>query len=202
MFEKFRQAPAIVFDLRGVPAEDCGGFVASRLTSDADLPFAIVTGPIVSSPDLPRKGIANPSSSYFFLATIPRSSLWKYKGRTVMLVDERTIDNAEGVGLMLEAANKTEIVGSPSAGAYSVFTSFVVPGGVTVSFSGEDFRHANGGKLQRLGLQPNLTVEPSLNGVRMGKDEVLDKALDLIAPKLPSSKVLPARASNGIVRCS
>ena len=34
-----------------------------------------------------------------------------------MLIDERTIGQAEHAGLFLEAANKTAFIGSPSAGA-------------------------------------------------------------------------------------
>jgi C-terminal processing protease CtpA/Prc len=112
-----------------------------------------------------------------------------------MLVDERTIGSGEEAGLFLEAANKTDFVGSPTAGAHSVFTQFTVPGGVTVTFSGQDVRHANGGKLQRLGLQPNVTVAPTLTGIRTGKDEVLEKALESLLPKVPVSKTLPTRAS-------
>jgi hypothetical protein len=195
MFEKFRHAPGIIFDMRGVPADDSIAAIASRLVSDTDVPAAIVTGPIVSLPDVPQAGIANPSSSYFFLRTIPNSMQWKYAGKTVMLVDERTIGCGEEAGLFLEAANKTDFVGSPTAGAHSVLTQFTVPGGVTVMFSGQDVRHANGGKLQRLGLQPNITVAPTLTGIRTGKDEILEKALESLLPKAPTSKTLPTRAS-------
>lgn len=198
MFEKFRHAPAILFDMRGVPADDSIRSIAGRLVSDADVPAAIVTGPIVNVPDVPQAGIANPSSSYFFLETIPNSTQWKYPGKTVMLVDERTIGAGEEAGLFFEAANKTDFVGSSTAGANSVFTNFVVPGGVSIGFSGEDIRHANGGKLQRLGLQPNITVTPTLFGIRTGKDEVLEKALDSVLPKLPNPKTLPSRAASAV----
>ena len=113
---------------------------------------------------------------------------------TLLLVDERTIGTGEEAGLFLEAANKTDFVGSPSAGALSVLSQFVIPGGITISFSGQDFRHANGGKLQRLGLQPNITVTPTLTGIRTGKDEVLERALDSVLPKPPNVKQLPSRA--------
>ena len=197
MFEKFHHAPAIIFDMRGVPADDSIRAIAPRLVLESDVAAAVVTGPIVASPDLPQGEIISPSSSYFFLESIGNSPLGKYKGRTVMLVDERTISAGEGAGLFLEAANKTEFIGSPTAGAHSVFTKLMIPGGVTISFSGEDIRHANGGKLQRLGLQPNVTVAPTLTGIRTGKDEVLEKALDYVSPKLPNSKTLPARAAVG-----
>jgi len=197
MFDKFRNAPAIIFDMRGIPPDnDAIRAIAPRLAAEPDLPAAIVTGPIVAAPDLPQGTIASPSSSYFFFETLGTSPQWKYKGRTIMLVDERTIGPGEEAGLFFEAANKTEFVGTPTAGTLSVVTNFAIPGGATISFSGEDIRHANGGKLQRLGLQPNLNAAPTLTGIRTGRDEVLDKALDYVSPKPPSPKVLPARAAS------
>ena len=101
-----------------------------------------------------------------------------------MLIDESTMSQAEHTGLFFEAANKTEFIGSPSAGANGDVSSFTVPGGMIISFSGHDVRHANGGQLQRLGLQPAITVEPTVNGIRAGRDEVLERALEyLTSPK-------------------
>jgi C-terminal processing protease CtpA/Prc len=188
MFEKFRSAPAIIFDMRGLPVDDVITAIAPRLATEPDVPSAIVTGPIVAAPDLPQGLIASPSSSYFFLQTIGNSDKWKYRGKTLMLVDERTIGAGEQAALSLEAANKTEFIGTPSAGANSVLTNFTIPGGITISFSGEDIRHANGGKLQRMGLQPNVSVASTLVGIRTGRDEVLEKALDYLAPKVPAAK--------------
>jgi len=169
-----------------------------RLTTAQDVPGAIVTGPIAATPDLQRGSVASASSSYFFLQTLGNSAQWKYEGKTVMLVDERTIGAGEQAGLFLEAANKTEFLGAPTAGADSVLTNFTIPGAITVTFSGEDIRHANGGKLQRLGLQPNVSVAPTLIGIRTGKDEVLEKAIDYLLPKPPTSKTLPTRAAQKV----
>jgi C-terminal processing protease CtpA/Prc len=195
MFDQFRAAPAIVFDMRGRPADDCIAAIAPRLAAEPDVPAAIVTGPIAAAPDLLEGSIASPSSSYFFLQTIGRSAAWKYRGKTVMLIDERTLGPGEQAALFLEAANKTEFIGAPSAGADSVLTSFTIPGGVSISLSGEDIRHANGGKLQRMGFLPNVSVAPTLAGIRAGKDEVLERALDYLSPKLPAAKTQPMRAA-------
>jgi len=194
MFEKFRHTPAIIFDMRGVPADDCVAAIAPRLSEEQDVPAAIVTGPIVATPDLQQGDTASPSSSYFFIQTLNNSSQWKYQGKTVLLIDERTIGAGEHAGLLLEAANKTTFVGTPTAGADTVVTNFTVPGGITISLSGEDIRHANGGKLQRMGLQPNINAAPTLTGIRTVKDELLDRALDEILPKPPSSKPQPSKA--------
>jgi len=176
---KFRAAKAIVFDARG-PSREIAERLAAGLTEEHDAAAAVVTGPLTMAPDVPQNGIATRTSSFFLVQTIPNSDQGMYKNKTVMLIDERTIGQAEHSGLFFEAANKTAFIGSPSAGADGEVTSFVVPGGVTISFSSHDVRQVNGGKLQRLGLQPAVSVSPTIKGIRDGRDEVLEKALEYL----------------------
>lgn len=191
MFEKFRDTRAIIFDLRGAVAADTVSHIAPRLTAQADVPAAIFTGPLTLYPDIPQAGLATRSASFFFVQTLPGSDKPKYTGRIIALIDERTAGPAEHAALFLEVANKAEFIGTPSAGADSDVSNFVVPGGVTISFSGRDIRHANGGKLQRLGIQPAVTAAPTTLGIRTGKDEVLERAIRYLSP-LPE-KAPPAR---------
>ncbi len=180
MFDKFRDTKAIIFDMRGFP-HAAASSIASRLTSQHDVASAIVTGPLALTPDLTHDDRLTSTASYFFVQRLAASNKWKYKGKTMMLIDERTISEGERIGLSLEAANKTEFVGSASAGASGDASSFVVPGGITIHFSGQDVRQANGGKLQRLGLQPAVSVAPSIEDIRQGRDEVLDKAVESVS---------------------
>jgi C-terminal processing protease CtpA/Prc len=104
-----------------------------------------------------------------------------YRGRTVMLIDERTMSQAEHAGLFFEAANGTKFIGSRSAGADGDVTNITVPGGLTVSFSGQEIRHADGRPLQRVGLSPDIEVKPTIQGIRASRDEVFEKALQFLA---------------------
>jgi C-terminal processing protease CtpA/Prc len=180
MFDKLLSARAIIFDMRGYPRGTVGS-LAPRLTDEHNVPAAIFTGALSLAPDLSNGEKLTSNASYFFVQKLPACDKRKYKNKTVMLVDERTIGAGEHTGLFLEAANKTEFIGSASAGADSDSVSLVVPGAVTINFSGHDVRHANGGKLQRLGLQPAVSVAPTINGIRHGRDEVLDKAIEYLS---------------------
>ncbi len=180
MFDKFRDTKAIIFDMRGYPHSTAWP-IALHLTREKDVPAAIFTGPLALTPDLPHGEALTSTASYFFVQRIPDRDKPKYKGKTVMLIDERTISQAEHTGLFFEAANQTEFIGTPSAGANGDISTFTVPGGITITFSGHDVRHANGGKLQRLGLQPNVNVAPTINGIRTGRDEVLEKAIEHVS---------------------
>ena len=108
---------------------------------------------------------------------MPLSTKPKYAAPTVMLIDDRAISQSEHSGLFYEAANGTQFVGSPTAGANGDITRLTLPGGIGVIFTGHDVRHADGRQLQRVGLKPDLPVEPTIAGLRAGRDEVLERAV-------------------------
>ena len=112
MFEKFRDTKAIIFDMRGYPKGSARS-IAPRLTDKQDVEAAIFNGPITMTPDLTNGDIMNASSSYFFVQTIPHNDQWKYKGKTVMLIDERTISQAEHTGLFLSSGQQNAIHRQP-----------------------------------------------------------------------------------------
>ncbi|HEX2121888.1 MAG TPA: S41 family peptidase [Thermoanaerobaculia bacterium] len=171
MFEALKNTEAIVFDLRGYPKGTAWSIAPRINTSGATVgaTFRRVQLSVFSS-EMARSG-------FFFDQLLPKSDKPKYTGRTVMLIDDRTISQAEHTGLFFEAANGTKFVGSHSAGANGDVTNVILPGGITVSFTGHDVRHADGRQLQRIGLVPDVPVTPTVRGIREGKDEVLERAI-------------------------
>lgn len=178
-FARLKDTKALILDLRGkAPA---AAAIAAHLSTDRGNAVALVTTPIALHPDVATPGIATQTASTFVVKTLAATAAPLYKGRTIALIDERTIGDAEYAGLLFEAAGKTEFVGAPSAGAASAIAEVSLPGGVTLTYSTEDIRHSNGGKLQRLGLQPNVSAPTTAKGLRAGKDEALDAALAYLA---------------------
>jgi C-terminal processing protease CtpA/Prc len=55
-----------------------------------------------------------------------------------------------------------------------------MPGGIRIRFSGHDVRHADGRQLQRVGIQPDIRVEPTIAGIVAGQDEVLAAAIKFL----------------------
>ncbi len=171
-FRVLANTKAIVLDDRGYPLGTAWG-IAPRLNAHGDSTVAAkFRRLIVPSPDTARTTI------YEFDQPIPPSNgVARYTGRTVMLVDERTISQAEHTGLFFEAANGTTFIGSPTMGANGDVTLFAVPGGINVTFTGHDVRHADERQLQRVGLQPQVAAVPTIAGIRAGRDEVLETAV-------------------------
>jgi C-terminal processing protease CtpA/Prc len=179
MFEKFKDCPAIIFDDRGYP-KGTAWQIAPRLTDKTDVVAAMFRRRDPMSPDLPNGEIFSSHEVTTFLQRIPHTDKSRYHGRTVMLIDERSISQAEHTGLFFEAANGTKFIGSPTQGANGDVTGLFLPGGIYVHFSGQSVWHADGRQLQRLGLQPDVEVRPTLAGIRAGRDEVLDAAVDYL----------------------
>ena len=100
-----------------------------------------------------------------------------------MLIDEFAISHSEHSGLFFESAADVTLIGSATQGANGDVTVVVLPGALGVTFSGRDVRHVDGRQLQRIGLQPQIPVRPTAAGLRAGRDEVLERALQEIGPE-------------------
>ena len=183
MFEKFKDCAAVIFDDRGYP-QGTAWQIAPRLTDKSDVVAALFKRKDPMSPDLPNGELASSQVQESFYQRIPRTDKSRFHGLTIMLIDERTISQAEHTGLFFEAANGTKFVGSPTQGANGDVTNLSLPGGIYVHFSGQGVWHADGRQLQRLGLQPDVEAHPSLAGIRAGEDEVLDKAVQYVTQAL------------------
>lgn len=174
--DELMSAKALVLDLRG-PTQGAGRSISARLTNaDAPVPVARLRRASYQGP--PRDGAAQ--SQWIALNDMLRPSpAQRYTGHVFALTDERTAGQAEHTALILKAAASATFVGSPTAGTLGDMTSIHLPGGLVLRFAGHDIRDMEGRQVQRVGLKPNVSVTPTLRNLRAGRDEVLEKALDL-----------------------
>ncbi len=171
-FEAIKNTPAVIFDIRGYP-KGTAWAIAPRLT-DKEVVTALFERNEPHSPD------PTFTTRLRFRQTTAPARKWRYLGKVVALINEDAISQSEHTCLFLEAAANATFIGSPTNGANGDVTRMVLPGGVFVSFSGHDVRHADGRQLQRVGIQPHVKVEPTIEGVRNGRDEVLEKAIEFL----------------------
>ena len=174
MFVAMNGTNAIIFDMRGYPNRT-GWSIAPRLNTNH-----ATAGAIFRRPELTASEEYETRTSFSFEQALPKTDQAIYKGRTVMLIDERTMSQAEWTGLLFEAANGTKFIGSNSAGAVGDTTTLVLPGGIYASFTGHDVRHADGRVVQGIGLVPDIRVQPTIAGIRKGRDEVLERAMNYL----------------------
>jgi C-terminal processing protease CtpA/Prc len=107
-------------------------------------------------------------------------NLNSYRGRIAILVDERTQSHAEFTAMALRTAPQNKVIGSQTAGADGNVTYLMLPGGVRTLFTGLGVYYPDGRPTQRVGIVPDIEIRPTLKGVRAGRDEVLERALEYI----------------------
>ena len=120
-----------------------------------------------------------------------------YSGRIVILVDEITQSSAEYHALAFREAPGAVVIGSTTAGADGNVSTILFPGGLSTYFSGIGVFYPDGRPTQRVGIVPDIVVEPTIAGLQAGRDEVLEAALKLIEggarPRPHGNKQAPPR---------
>lgn len=170
--EATKNTKALIFDMRGYPDSERGYSIASRINRKNATAGALFDRPQISPATTDQW-----NTRYTFEQRLERTDEPKYTAPTVMLIDDRARSQAELTALWFEAASGTKFVGSNTAGAAGDATGTVLPGGIAVDFTGDEFRHVDGRRVQRIGIVPDVRVTPTIRGIRAGKDEVLEAAV-------------------------
>ena len=179
MFEAMAQTEGIIFDMRGYPKGTAWAIAPYLDRHPGPTPAARFLRPFISHGEIDSLHSGRGTS---FVQTLPQKDVERYESPTVMLIDHSTQSQAEHTGLFLEAANGTHFVGTPTSGANGDVTSHVLPDGTIMWFTGQSVTAASGRPLQRVGLPPLVRAEPTIAGIRAGRDEVLEQAVDLLVP--------------------
>lgn len=112
---------------------------------------------------------------------------WKLKphrpylgGKKVFfLIDGSAISYAESYMGLIEGYGLATIVGQPTAGTNGNINVFTLPGGYNVSFTGMKVVKNDGSQHHGIGIQPHVYVEKTIEGIKAGRDEFLEKAIEL-----------------------
>lgn len=166
-----RNTSGLVMDVRNYPRGTMYRF-AQFLNPEAR-PFVIFTG--IDS--------TYPGQVAFFpgaRAGLPNGNPDHYRGRVAILVDERTQSHAEFTVMALRTSPQNKVIGSQTAGADGNVTPFALPGGIRTVFTGLGVYYPDGKPTQRIGIVPDIEIRPTLKGLRDGRDEVLERALEYI----------------------
>jgi hypothetical protein len=158
-----QDAAVLVLDIRGYPSDFVVFAIGGHLVA-GPVPFARFTK-------------ADPTNPGAFLWTepvmhTPREP--RFTGKVVILVDEATQSAAEYTAMGFRAAPNAIVVGSTTAGADGNVSRIPLPGNLEGMISGIGVFYPDGTPTQRVGIVPDLTVRPTIEGIRAGRDEVLE----------------------------
>ncbi len=166
---EFKNAKGIIIDIRNYPSTFVPFSLGSYFVSSST-PFVKFTN-----------GNMNNPGEFSFINSIEIPGKGEtYKGKVVVLVNELSQSQAEYTAMAFRAGANTTIIGSTTAGADGNVSAISLPGGLKTMISGIGVYYPNGEETQRVGIIPDVKIEPTIEGVRKGKDEILERAMETI----------------------
>lgn len=167
--KEFKDTKGIIIDIRNYPSAFVPFSLGSYFLSE-DTPFVKFTSGSIDNPGVFT--FSNPLE-------IPAEDE-SYKGKLIVLVNELSQSNAEYTAMAFRAGKNTTIIGSTTAGADGNVSEIMLPGGLRTMISGIGVYYPDGTETQRVGIVPDIEVKPSINGIRNSRDELLEKAIEVI----------------------
>ncbi|MDZ4744619.1 MAG: S41 family peptidase [bacterium] len=163
---------AIIFDVRNYPLDHVLYMLAQSLL-ESSVPFVQFRQPSTVHPG---------TVSYFYYTCGPESiNANRYRGKVIVLVNENTQSAAEFATMALQAGPNVVVVGSQTAGADGNVMFANYPSGIRMKYTGLGVYYPDGSPTQRVGIKIDVPAEPTIAGIRAGRDEVLEKALSIAA---------------------
>ena len=167
--ERASGTSGLIIDIRNYPSEFVV-FALGRRLVEQPTPFARFTVGTIDNP-----GAFTWTNPLMLYPETPG-----YKGKIVILVDEVSISQAEYTAMAFRAAPGAVVVGSTTSGADGNVSGIPLLGGLHTLISGIGVFYPDKSPTQRVGIIPDFFVEPTREGIRKGRDEILEAALSYI----------------------
>ena len=183
--DELANTKGVIFDLRGYPKGNHE--VISYLLTEPDTSSAWMRVPQIIYPD--QESVVGFTKHGWHMQ--PREP--HIKGKVVFITDARAISYAESFMGFVEHYRLAEIVGQPTAGTNGNVNAFKLPGGFRITWTGMRVVKHDGSQHHLIGIQPTIPVQRTVQGVINGRDEFLEKALEIIKMTLSLNKHLTMR---------
>ena len=163
MLPSLEHARAIILDFRGYAS-------LSALEMMAHIANQELHSPVWQIPVVPDIfGIKHTEDHWDIRPKAPR-----FNAKIVGLVDGRAMSAVETLLQMFREGNLGILVGETSGGTNGNVAYVEVPGEFTLRFTGMRAARPDGWTVQGHGFKPDYEVPPTLEGVRGGRDEILE----------------------------
>jgi C-terminal processing protease CtpA/Prc len=103
-----------------------------------------------------------------------------YKGQVIILADDQSLSLSEYVIMSLQTVDNSITIGSQTLGADGRNLIFNYLGGYKTSMTSQGVFYPDKTQTQRNGVKIDLEVKPTIKGLSKGRDEVIEKAIEII----------------------
>ncbi|TAE27572.1 MAG: peptidase S41 [Cytophagales bacterium] len=173
IFKTFANTKGLVIDLRCYPSEFVVFSLGKYLMNPS--PFVKFTNGSVQTPG---QFVWSP-----VLSAGEQNVAGRYKGKVVILVNEETQSQAEYTTMAFRNAPGAVVLGSITAGADGNISAIELPGGIRTWISGIGVNYPDGRETQRIGVGVDVEMHSTRAGLREGRDELLERAIEIIQKK-------------------
>ncbi|WKL43157.1 S41 family peptidase [Flavobacterium sp. ZE23DGlu08] len=168
LFKSFENKKVLIIDLRNYPAFIYKLF--SKYLNSEKRDFSKIYSPNMDYPGMFRykenlqTGIKNSKN---------------FKGKIILLVNDESISRSEFTAMALQTADDVITIGNQTAGADGDVVIFEYIGGYKTAISGNGILYPDKTETQRKGIKIDIKIKPTIEGLKQGRDEILDKAIEL-----------------------
>ena len=170
IWKSIENTKGLIIDIRNYPS-DFPLYELSKLLMPKSMPFAIFTNGSLKNPGLFK---------YKKPLIIGEKNHNYYKGKVVIIVNESTQSSAEFHAMAYRAHPNSIVIGSTTAGSDGNISLFYLPGNIKTMISGIGVYYPGKTETQRIGIIPDIEIKPTIEGIRNNRDELLEKAIELI----------------------
>jgi len=173
---RLTNSKGIIYDCRGFP-QMFDLYVSDMTCENNVYTFKMYTS-LILYPD--RKDI-----EYDAFPPVNFTGSVKYlKAPKIVITNSRAISGAESLLLTIKHYKLATIIGEHTAATDGSMNGFTLPGGYQVIFTGKKFLNYDDSQFHGIGVIPDILISKSIKGVSDERDELLDKAIEVLTNNL------------------
>jgi Peptidase family S41 len=176
--DRLAAARGVVFDLREHPY--ARHFILQHLT-DRPLYSEQFLVPLATRPD--QQGVTWLRTHWTLPPLQPL-----LKGKLAFLIGARTFSAGDTFAEIVDFYKLGALVGSPTAGITGNVNLVELPGQYRLIWTGMKVLKQDGSLRHGVAIQPTIPVAPTRRGLSEGRDEVLEKAIEVVSPPLTTAR--------------
>lgn len=174
LMEKFADTEGIIVDLRYYPSSVIAYSMAEYINPEMKEVLQFV----FPNPAVPGRYYAIPMS--VGKGMMKDKEYPQYSGKVILLMDERSVSQSETTIMSLRQSPNAVVIGSDSRGANGDLVEVKLPGDLRINMSGLGVYTPEGEQTQRVGLKPDIEIFPTIQGIKEGRDELIEKGIEEI----------------------
>ena len=174
--EALRETEGLILDMRQYPGSPSDFFNIMHYLIRASAPSIIVSYPYAAVPGVYTKVPIN----YYGYGPAAPEPYYFYDQPVAVLIDCNSISASEYVATMLDTGENISLVGSNTVGTDGNVALLPLPGGLYLTFTSLGCYEIDGSQSQQVGIDPDIEAPYTIQGIKEGRDEPLEAAVDWI----------------------